>query len=580
MTTAADRYIDPPTAADASSHTLERASGPGAVLSLLKSLSYKLRSVGYGNKFYAYRLNGRHPVQLMASPDDPAPGSAVAGSALLGGQMSFGNEHVDLEDNFWQVCGTRSESFQAYAHSFHWLQDLAQVGDQTYAREIGEAIAKSWLRHFDSWDPISWQAETLARRIINWIAHAPTILSSTDLVYRSQILHSLARQSRHLMRVIADVNPGLPEVYSAAALTISGLVLPGGLHWAEKGQTALNNVMSRYIYADGGPASRNPADAIRTMQLLILVREAYNETAREVPPSVLMTLDRLGPFIRAMRHGDGTFAQFSGVSAEGGHGTDAILAASGAGGKPIENMSRSGYQRVTADRAVLLLDCGPPPATALSQKAHASTGAIEFSNGFDKIFINMGPAVDTPNLGNLEMLSRTTAAHSTLTMGDRNSSQILENGLIGKGVISTNVNREPLDTGVHLTMDHDGYLKRFGVILQRSLFLRSDGLRLTGQDQIHVESARKLKDTMGVLRFHLHPSMLATQAPDRRIVLETKSGDTWIFAAEGGHITLDDSLYMPRPDSPMATKQIVVSMEDTNGKPSHLCDWALEKILV
>ena len=37
-------------------------------------------------------------------------------------------------------------------------------------------------------------------RVLFWTAHAPLILSSTDLIYRSKVLNTLARGGRHLDR--------------------------------------------------------------------------------------------------------------------------------------------------------------------------------------------------------------------------------------------------------------------------------------------------------------------------------------------------------------------------------------------
>ncbi|TNE64615.1 MAG: hypothetical protein EP335_07090 [Alphaproteobacteria bacterium] len=556
---------------------LRRDRGAGFFASLWTSLGRTVREWGYGTALYGPRLKGRHPVKLLASPDDPAPGNATMGSAIFGGDMLHDGERHALSPEFWDKLHGASPAFRKYAHSFHWLQDLAQVGDQVKARDAGETILDWWLPWGENWEAEVWEAETLARRLINWLVHAPLILSSRDLVYRSQVLNSMARQARHLMRTHMDCEPGLARVYTGAALMLCGLLLPGGEAWLARGSKALERTLKAFILPDGGPASRNTSDAIRTMQLLILVRGAYRETDKAMPGWVQITLDRIAPFVRALRHGDGSFAQFCGVSAEGGHGTDAILAASDARGKAIENAAHTGFQRIAAGDTLLIADAGTPPASALSAHAHAGTAAFEFSLGQDRLIVNVGPANAQCGIPELERLARTTAAHSTLIVGDRNSTRVLEDGHLGAGVEECLAVREITDAGTSLRILHDGYLKRFGVKHERTMLLAKDGKRLRGSDRLFGPKLRKLGDRPVVVRFHLHPTVSALKAPDGRITLETRSGKTWIFDVDGGNAEIEDSLYLSRPDHARPTRQIVVRVE-REGTNAPICNWVFSEM--
>jgi uncharacterized heparinase superfamily protein len=493
--------------------------------------------------------------------------------------MLYGNEQVRLSDKFWHEVTKASPAFQRYAHSFHWLQDLAQTNNQAKAREAAETITGWWMPVGENWHRDIWEAETTARRLINWLVHAPLILSSLDLVYRSKVLHSLARQTRHLMRVQGDVSQGLPQVYTATALTLAGLLVPGGDAWLTKGSRLLERAAKGFILADGGPASRNTSDAIRTMQLLIMVRSAYVETDSDLPPWVQVTLDRIAPFVRAMRHGDGAFAQIGGVSAEGSFGTDAILAASEARGKAIENAAHVGIQRLQVRTSSVIMDCGTPPVRALSGKAHASTGAFEFSSGQDRIIVNMGPAANRGPMAQLAGLSRTTAAHSSLVISDTNTSEIRADGLLGKGVSETLTIRESLEDGVRVALLHNGYLKKFGVKHERALVLSNGGKKLSGSDKLFGPKLKKLKGQTVELRFHLHPGVNPLLAPDGRVSLETRSGKIWIFDVDEGEASVEDSLYIPQPDTPTKTRQITVRVP-VGGDKSPICNWVLSEMEV
>lgn len=578
MNAAIDKIAGFVSAAPLSRSTLRRDTSRHVISRFFAKGYRAAREWGYGLQVYEFRLRGRHPLQLLFSPDDPAPGNATLGSAILGGDMLFEGEQHPLHDAFWtQELAKASPAFQRYAHSFHWLQDLAHVGDQPRARDAAETIVGWWLESGDTWNKEIWDAETLSRRFINWAAHAPLVLSANDLVYRSKVLHAMARQMRHLARCHRDAGAGLPQIYAATALTLGGLLLPGGNAWLIKGLRLLEKTIKSFVLPDGGPASRNTADAIRTMQMLILLRNSYIGTNADLPPWIQVTLDRLAPFVRAMRHSDGSFAHIGGVSAEGGHGTDAILAASEAKGKAIENAPHTGIQRVVAGATCLILDAGTPPAVTLSAKAAAATGAFELSSGQERLVVNMGPASKRGPLPELNTMARTTAANSTLVIGNTNSSRLMEDGLIGKGVNETQITRETHEEGISLKLIHNGYEKRFGVLHERTLFVPNDGSRLEGQDRLAAKRFKKLAGEQITLRFHLHPAVQAFKAPDGRISLETRGGRNWIFDIDGAEAEVEDSLYLAQRDKPLACKQIVATLV-ADGSKAPLFHWSFNEI--
>lgn len=579
MTAAIDKIAGFVSAAPLTRSTLRRDTNRHLVTSAAMAASRIIREWGYSLSLYEYRLKGRHPLQLLGSPDDPAPGNATLGSAILGGDMLYEGEQHALHEGFWSDIEKATPDFQRYAHSFHWLQDLAHVADQLKARDAAETILGWWLGKGSEWHREVWQSETLARRFINWSTHAPLILSSGDLIYRSKVLHAMARQLRHLSRCSQDAAPGLPQIYTATALTLGGLLLPNGTNWLMRGQRLLEKTVKTFVLPDGGPMSRNAADAIRTMQMLILVRNTFVEVNADLPPWVQVTLDKLAPFVRTMRHGDGSFAHIGGVSAEGGHGTDAILAASEAKGKATENAAHTGVQRVVAGANCLIIDAGTPPPIALSGKAAAATGAFEFSVGQERLIVNMGPASTRGPMPELAAMARTTAANSTLVVGDTNSNKINDNSLLGAGVSETQTTREVLDDGVSVKVIHNGYEKRFGVLHERTLMLRADGKKLKGQERLSGRKLKKIDGQNVMLRFHLHPGVQAFKAPDGRVSLETRGGKTWIFDIDDENAEVEDSLYLAQRDKAAASKQITVAVNASGDKPIKL-NWTLSEISV
>lgn len=566
-------------------HTLSRAVSSSWLSGVLAGLWRSARQWGYSKKLYHLRLKGRHPVQLLASPDDPAPGDRKRGRKLLGGEFHFEDEMITVSESIWVDLYTKSPAFFAHAHRFHFLEDLAQMPDQRTAREAAEFMMRLWLESYQQWDLDVWHPGILARRQISWCVHAPLILYTNDLVYKSSVLLSMAQQARHLVRTLRDCKQGMEEIYAGTALILSGLLLPGGDAWQNRGQDFLGKAVTSFVKADGGPISRSPADAIKIMQQLIILKSAYSQVDAEHPLWLQATLDKLGPFVRALRLPDGSMAAFGGSSSMGGDtggdaaetafGTDAILLASDAKGRAMESAPLTGYQRLSSGQTVVIMDTAPAPAPDLSYKAGASTGAFEIADGAQKLIVSMGPAGSRTALPELATLSRMSAAFSNHIVSDCSSSLITKSGMIGKGVSETSFHRQQYEGGaVELAMGHDGYKKRFAIMVERRLNMSVDGTTIKGHEKWTTEKPKKARRAQATLRFHLHPSIQASTLDDGRIRLESSLESSlesgletgpetgpciWLFSVIGGETTLEDSLYMPTPGSCLPTSQIVVA---------------------
>ena len=92
MTVAFDQFANFTSNAPLTRATLRRDKSRHHIGSFYKKLGRSIREWGYGTGLYEHRLKGRHPLQLLGSPDDPAPGNATLGSAIFGGDMLFENE--------------------------------------------------------------------------------------------------------------------------------------------------------------------------------------------------------------------------------------------------------------------------------------------------------------------------------------------------------------------------------------------------------------------------------------------------------------------------------------------------------
>jgi uncharacterized heparinase superfamily protein len=110
---------------------------------------------------------------------------------------------------------------------------------------------------------------------------------------------------------------------------------------------------------------------------------------------------------------------------------------------------------------------------------------------------------------------------------------------------------------------HDGYVRRFGFIHQRTLTLAADGRELRGQDVLLQEgrSKRKAGEPLPfAVRFHLAPNVeAATTADGQGALLRIRGSTVWQFRARGGQLAIEDSIWIDGEARPHASLQLVVS---------------------
>src|SRR3546814_12725973 len=73
----------------------------------------------------------------------------------------------------------------------------------------------------------------------------------------------------------------------------------------------------------------------------------------------------------------------------------AIVNASGVRTRPLKQARDWGYQRLVANKVVLLADAAPPPIARVTEAGCASTLAFELSDGDERIVVNCGRAAMT-----------------------------------------------------------------------------------------------------------------------------------------------------------------------------------------
>ncbi len=505
--------------------------------------------------------------RLVIAPQDLRTADPTRASEIYAGRFAFAGKIIVCDGRSPFEMIPPSEEWAEALLGFGWLRHL-RAAESGITRANARALVDEWMNLQGSLDPIAWRPDIVARRIISWLTQAPLVLHDGDAKFYRRFLRSLSRHVRYLRRTASTSRDGLPRLQCIIALTAAALCMAGQERLLKSTTRRLSDELGRQILPDGGHVSRNPGAVIEILLDLLPLRQGF--AARNVPPPAALNnaIDRMMPMLRFFRHGDGVFAHFNGMGPTPGDWLATVLAYDDARGEPVANAPHSGYQRMQAGSAVLLIDTGAPPPMGLSYEAHAGCLSFELSSKQHRIVVNCGlPATSRESWRHV---ARATAAHSTMTMSDTSSCRFLGAGslqrLLGVPILAgpshVPVTREERNDGIMLRASHDGYADRFGVLHERTLLLSADGGRLDGEDAFLPARGKALpagKDDAFAIRFHLHPAVKASRLSDGHgVMLILPNRQAWTFTAYDDEVQVEESVYLAGPDGPRRAMQIVV----------------------
>ncbi|HEU4956448.1 MAG TPA: heparinase II/III-family protein, partial [Sphingomicrobium sp.] len=240
----------------------------------------------------------------------------------------------------------------------------------------------------------------------------------------------------------------------------------------------------------------------------------------------------------------------------------ALVEGCGLRARPLRQARGWGYQRLSALGTIIVVDAAPPPPPRMTAGGCASTLAMEMSDGSQRLVVNCGGPGLAPTAMPIELVQalRSTAAHSTLVLDDTNSTAILPDGSLGKGVTDIEIARSEDNDCSRLEAIHDGYVKGFGLAHQRRLSLGNDGKEVRGEDRLIPRGRKKIRESAPfAIRFHLAPGVEATVTADGMgAILRSTGAPPWNFRCRGAMLQVEESLFVDGRGQPQPTLQLVV----------------------
>lgn len=540
--------------------------GPGEALI---RLAYRL---GVSGATLARPFGKAAKPRLLATVESPLSGDRAAGVALRAGHFLVHGVKAPITQIDFGPTARLTLPFERTVHGFTWLRDLCASAPREQCTTTAERVLTAWLAANPKagGKGAAWTVENAGLRLLGWLAHAPLILSGGDARLRGRVLAAMEDTARWLDRHMSKAADGLAEVAGWSAIVAAGLLLPDGKPRRLFGEAGLVRALGELVGDDGGVLSRSPLAQAEAIALLVELKACYRAVRRETPQAIEAMLTMLVPPLLALTHGDGGLGSWQGAGAVSAERIAALVAASGVRTRPLKDARQWGYQRATGGKAVLQFDAAPPPLARHARSGCASTLAFEFSHGPQRIVVNCGGAAFAGGLvpARIEQGLRATAAHSTMTLGDANSTAVLLHGKLGAGVGEVEIDRRvlALENGgaTRLEASHDGYAARHGLLHRRILTLRDDGSELRGDDLL-VPAGKKGKrgKIAFAIRFHIGPGIeLGLTENGRGAGLAMPDGSYWQFRCgdlgEGVTLSVEESLWVDGQGRPQPIEQLVI----------------------
>ncbi len=527
--------------------------------------------------------------RLLATVETPLAGERAAGVALRAGHFLVYGVKAPITQIDFGPTARLTPPFDRVIHGFAWLRDLASSAPREQCSATAERVMAAWLdANPKPGKSTPWNVEHVGHRLLNWLVHAPLILSGNDSAQRLRTIEAIATTARWLDRNVSKANDRLGEVAGWCGIVAAGLLLPDGRPRQLFGEAGLIKALGELVADDGGVLSRSPLAQMAAIALLVDLSACYRAMDLDPPEALGTMLGLLVPPLLNVVHSDGGLASWQGAGAVRADRIAALVDASTIRARPLKNVRQWGYQRVARNKTTLIFDAAPPPLSRHARAGCASTLAFELCAHGQRVIVNCGGAAFAGGQvpARIEQGLRATAAHSTLTLDDANSTAVHIKGKLGAGVNEVEVDRKALKLGqgpaTRLEASHDGYAARFGLMHRRVLIMREEGTELRGDDMlVPVGKKGKRGKIHFAIRFHIGPGIELGLSDDKKGAgLALPDGSYWQFRMAGNEagaeLKIEESMWVDGNGRPQPIEQLVI--QGMTSRSGGNFSWLLKKM--
>ncbi|WP_080955171.1 heparinase II/III family protein [Neorhizobium galegae] len=519
------------------------------------------RSAGF--RLAATSFSMQVPDRLIVAPTDLRALDPFVAEEILEGRFPLAGRILETYGQSPFSVELPSRAAAERLHSFAWLRHVRTNKTEAACASARQVVA-DWIALYGKRPQgIAWEAHVAAERVIAWLSHSTVVLQGAEAGFYRRFMKSLAYQVRYLRKIAGCTPEGDTRLRLRIALAMASISMPTRAAYIRREGGRLDRELERQILADGGHVSRNPRAVLDLLIDLLPLRQTYINLGHDLPQKLIPTIDRMYPALRFFRHQDGDLALFNGASSTPASELMSVLRYDETAGKPFKALPHMNYHRLSADGTTLIVDTGRPLSPGLSRGAHAGCLSFEMSAGRHRFIVNCG----SPKYAgrNYRHMARSTPAHSTVTLNETSSSRIIRSRFAGSmllgGVSEVEVERwDDMHGNDWLRASHDGYVHQFGYLHEREIGLNVKGNKIKGHDRLFLPEGEAAESGpfLAVARFHIHPVITLSRRDEESVSMRAPDGETWIFAAPGLQVMIDEDIFFADVSGVRPSQQLVI----------------------
>jgi len=167
----------------------------------------------------------------------------------------------------------------------------------------------------------------------------------------------------------------------------------------------------------------------------------------------------------------------------------------------VEELSHSGYVRLSSENAVAIVDVGTIGPESLPGHAHADTLSFELSLSGRRVIVNSGTSCY--GVAPERQRQRSTNAHNTLTVDGENSSEVWRGFRVARRAYPSDLRVLISPTGSQVQCSHDGYRRLKGKPTHRRVWTLESS-RLVIVDEVLGQH------DLAIANYYFHPDVSLT----------------------------------------------------------------------
>ena len=530
---------------------------------------FKLKIFYFKSNYYNKKILNNLPSKFNYKPS----------LHIINSLTSFDKKKIKIEsyslDSLWKLSSKNKLEFQNL-HNFLWLTFLDIKTNKTST----QIIIENWIDNNNDFNEETWKSDILSKRLIAWISNSNLTIDESDLKYKEKFILSITKQANHLSINIDSLENNENKLICCSSLILVGLTFKNQYKLYKSGLSILQKFIKNNFDNSGFPRSRNPDELIVCLKYLILIKEWIKESQNQIPDYLEEIIFNCGKSYSFLSKNLNQLPLFNGSSEIRNTEFEKYLNYLNYNFND-SSKEKSGYIIFKNKKIVLVMDVGDSPDFKYSKKYQSGCLSFEITSNQEKLICNLGFDINKNN--KIKLLSKSTAAHSTLYLNNHSSCifrtsypfKIYYENMLSEGlkIIKKKIVSEK--DFENIIASHNGYQNRYGYIHERSIkFIKKEKIFL-GIDNL-IKNKKASNISYGI-RFHIYPGIKIVKTKNSQsILLSLKNGEGWKFNCHNKEVLIEKGIYLGNKNKIVENENIYISGM-TNGD-NQIIKWSFEKI--